>query len=156
MTNARKVAADTISEGDVEKRGLIAVVEIARNFRVRPQTIHKIVNRLGNDTEKVTNEGTRGRKPLTSLKMVIGKSRNSWLNQAGNRFLMTIRTESFFLYWLSIVKTWPCKVLWERTAIESVTSGCERIYMEVFRTEDIRDVVERANRFFEVMPQPTE
>ena len=62
MTNARKGAADTISEGDVEKRGLIAVVEIARNFRARPQTIHKIVNRLGIDTVKVTSEGTRGRK----------------------------------------------------------------------------------------------
>lgn len=52
-----------------------------------------------------------------------------------------------------IIKTWPCKILWEKTAIECVTSGCERLYTEVFRTDEIQKVVERSDRFFELMPR---
>jgi hypothetical protein len=34
---------------------------------------------------------------------------------------------------LKIVKTWPCKSLWEKTAIECVAHGCERLHTEVSR-----------------------
>lgn len=30
-----------------------------------------------------------------------------------------------------LVKTWPCKLLWEKTAIDCVTQGCEKIHTEV-------------------------
>jgi hypothetical protein len=55
---------------------------------------------------------------------------------------------------LKVVKTWPCKRLWEKTAIDCVTEGCEKLHTEVFRTQSIELVVERANRFFELMPKP--
>ena len=54
---------------------------------------------------------------------------------------------------LEIVKTWPCKLLWEKTAIECVTAGCEQIYTEVFRTDRIQTIIDRADQFFELMPR---
>ena len=48
--------------------------------------------------------------------------------------------------------TWPCRPLWERTAIECVTQGCHPLYTEVFRTDDIGEVIDHANQFFNLMP----
>ena len=53
---------------------------------------------------------------------------------------------------LKVVKNWPCKRLWERTAIDAVTVGCERIHTEVFRTGSIETIVDRCERFFALMP----
>jgi hypothetical protein len=54
---------------------------------------------------------------------------------------------------LKVVKYWPCKRLWERTAIDAVTFDCERIYTEVFRTDSIVNIAERCNQFFALMPK---
>ena len=51
-----------------------------------------------------------------------------------------------------LVKTWPCKALWEKTAIDCIADGCERLAPEVFRADDIQGVIRRADRFFELMP----
>ena len=51
-----------------------------------------------------------------------------------------------------ILKTWPCHVSWERTAIDSVTQGCEKIHTEVFRTKDITSVQKKSDLFFDLMP----
>jgi len=51
-----------------------------------------------------------------------------------------------------VLQTWPCHVLWERTAIDSVTQGCEKIHTEVFRTTDIAAVQEKCDMFFALMP----
>lgn len=53
------------------------------------------------------------------------------------------------------VREWPCKLLWEKTAIECVTYGCEQLYTEVYRTNDIEEVIGRAEDFFRLMPQLT-
>lgn len=53
---------------------------------------------------------------------------------------------------LELVKAWPCKRLWEKTAIDAVTSDCERIHTEVFRTTSISTIIERCDQFFSVMP----
>lgn len=52
----------------------------------------------------------------------------------------------------SLHSTWPCKSLWERAAIECVTQDCEQLHTEVFRTEDIEEVIRRADQFFRLMP----
>jgi len=52
----------------------------------------------------------------------------------------------------TLVRQWPCKLLWEKTAIESITRDCEKLHTEVFRTDAIQGVLERADRFFEIMP----
>ena len=52
-----------------------------------------------------------------------------------------------------ILKTWPCKLLWEKTAIESVSQGSEKLYTEVFRTKDINEVIQRCDKFFSLMPE---
>ena len=53
-----------------------------------------------------------------------------------------------------VVATWPCHLLWEKTAIDSVTQGCEKLYTEVFRTDDIKKVKEKCDQFFSLMPNP--
>ena len=55
-----------------------------------------------------------------------------------------------------VVKTWPCKLGWEKTAIECAAQGCERLYTEVFRTDSIEDVERRCNDFFALMPSIVE
>lgn len=52
-----------------------------------------------------------------------------------------------------VLNTWPCKLLWEKTAIDSVTQDCERLHTEVFRTNDLNRVIERCNQFFSLMPE---
>src|SRR5579862_8350305 len=51
------------------------------------------------------------------------------------------------------VKSWPCRENWERTAIDCVTNGCEKLHIEVFRTTSLAEIVRRADAFFQVMPK---
>lgn len=51
-----------------------------------------------------------------------------------------------------IVKTWPCRRLWEKTTIECVTEGCERLHTEVFRAQSIEAVEAKCEQFFALMP----
>ncbi|WP_291226625.1 hypothetical protein [Dokdonella sp.] len=53
---------------------------------------------------------------------------------------------------LELVASWPCKRLWEKTAIDAVTFDCERIHTEVFRTHDFDAIRERCEQFFSIMP----
>jgi hypothetical protein len=53
---------------------------------------------------------------------------------------------------LELVKYWPCKRLWEKTAIDAAAFDCERLHTEVFRTTSIATVAERCDRFFSAMP----
>ena len=53
----------------------------------------------------------------------------------------------------NVVKTWPCRRLWERTAIDGVTAGCEKLHTEVFRTDDLNTVIMRCDQFFAFMPK---
>lgn len=50
-----------------------------------------------------------------------------------------------------VLKTWPCKLLWEKTAIECVSHGCEKIHTEVF-IGDIESVYKKCDAFFALMP----
>jgi hypothetical protein len=52
----------------------------------------------------------------------------------------------------TVVQSWPCRRLWERTAIDCVSAGCERLHTEVFRTASLDQVVAKCERFFGVMP----
>jgi len=52
-----------------------------------------------------------------------------------------------------VLSSWGCKSLWEKTVIDCVTVGCERVHTEVFRTSSIDDVVSRCESFFELMPK---
>ena len=53
---------------------------------------------------------------------------------------------------IAVARTWPCRRLWEKTAIESVAAGCERLHTEVFRTGSLEEIIGRCERFFAVMP----
>lgn len=55
--------------------------------------------------------------------------------------------------YIQVVKTWPCRRLWEKTAIECVTDGCERLHTEVFRALSLETVEEKCSQFFAIMPQ---
>ena len=53
------------------------------------------------------------------------------------------------------LKSWPCRRVWERAAIDCVTTGTEQLHTEVFRTVSIEDITRRADAFFSVMPSLT-
>ncbi|MEZ5851202.1 MAG: GIY-YIG nuclease family protein [Hyphomicrobiaceae bacterium] len=53
----------------------------------------------------------------------------------------------------TVVRQWPCKLLWEKTAIEGITQECEKLHTEVFRTSDFEIVIARAEGFFALMPK---
>lgn len=55
-----------------------------------------------------------------------------------------------------VLKTWSCKPLWEKTAIDCISQGCERLHTEVFRTDSIEQVLSRCDEFFKLMPNLTE
>ena len=55
-----------------------------------------------------------------------------------------------------VVKTWPCRRLWEKTAIECVTDGCERLHTEVFRALSLETIEEKCAEFFALMPRLAE
>jgi len=52
-----------------------------------------------------------------------------------------------------VLKIWPCKILWEKTAIECASQGCTRLHTEVFRADSVSKVQSRCEQFFELMPQ---
>ena len=52
----------------------------------------------------------------------------------------------------TVLKTWFCRRLWEKTAIDCVTAHCEQIHTEVFRTDSIDEVAGRCDKFFGMMP----
>ena len=56
----------------------------------------------------------------------------------------------------NVVQTWPCRRLWEKTAIECVTDGCERLHTEVFRAQSLAIIEEKCAQFFAMMPKLTE
>jgi hypothetical protein len=62
--------------------------------------------------------------------------------------LRTLRCSAPFA---KVVRTWPCKMLWERTAIDCVTEGCKQLHREVFRSQPIEPVLQRCEQFFNLM-----
>ncbi len=53
------------------------------------------------------------------------------------------------------LKTWPCKRLWERAAIDCLTAGAEQLHTEVFRAKSLEGAREKGDRLFEIMPPVT-
>jgi len=53
-----------------------------------------------------------------------------------------------------VVRTWPCRRIWETTAIDCVMVNCEQVRSEVYRTDSVDQVLAHADAFFEVMPSP--
>ena len=55
---------------------------------------------------------------------------------------------------MTLERQWPCKLLWEKTAIDCVTEGCQRLGTEVFRTDSMESVISKCEEFFSLMPNP--
>lgn len=55
----------------------------------------------------------------------------------------------------SVVQSWPCRRLWEKTAIDCVTTGCQQLHTEVFRCLSIEEVKDKCDKFFGLMPSVT-
>jgi len=55
----------------------------------------------------------------------------------------------------SCLRSWPCKRTWEVTAMDCITHTTSRlIFSEVFECEDVEQLVQRAEQFFGLMPNP--
>ena len=54
-----------------------------------------------------------------------------------------------------VLRSWPCKRSWERTALDALTRiGCRLILNEVFECDEPNALVERGEAFFSMLPQP--
>ncbi len=51
-----------------------------------------------------------------------------------------------------VVKSWACRRLWEKTAIDCVTFGCDKLHTEVFRCSSLESVQAKCEQFFGMMP----
>ena len=63
-----------------------------------------------------------------------------------------LRTHRCSAPFATVLATWPCLLLWEKTAIDCIRQSCEKIHTEVFRTDDIAKVKARCEQFFALMP----
>ncbi len=63
-----------------------------------------------------------------------------------------LRDARCFAPFAKLVKTWPCKKRWEKTAIDSVARDCDQLYTEVFRSDSLDDVIAKCEEFFRGMP----
>ena len=52
----------------------------------------------------------------------------------------------------TVLRSWPCQRLWEKTAIDCVSAGCERLHTEVFRAASLDEIAARCEKFFAMMP----
>ena len=66
-----------------------------------------------------------------------------------NDRLRTLRCSAPFS---TVVKSWPCQRLWEKTAIDCVTFGCDQLHTEVFRCPSLETIVAKCEQFFGIMP----
>lgn len=54
-----------------------------------------------------------------------------------------------------VLRAWPCKRLWEFTAIDALTrEGCRLILNEVFECDEPDTLVRRGDAFFSLLPAP--
>lgn len=54
-----------------------------------------------------------------------------------------------------VLRAWPCKRVWERTAMDALTrQECRLILNEVFECDEPDALVERGNAFFGMLPAP--
>jgi hypothetical protein len=54
-----------------------------------------------------------------------------------------------------VLRAWPCKSLWEQTAIDALTTvGCRLILNEVFECDEPDALVKRGDAFFSMLPEP--
>ena len=81
-----------------------------------------------------------------------GRFKLGFANNVGER----LRSHRCSAPFATLVKSWPCKRVWERTAIDCVTQNCEQLHTEVFRTDSIDDVIAYCDRFFDLMPELVE
>ena len=52
-----------------------------------------------------------------------------------------------------LLKTWPCKKVWEAAALDSISrEQCKLVANEVFSCEDTDALLMRGNEFFDLMP----
>jgi hypothetical protein len=55
-----------------------------------------------------------------------------------------------------LLKSWPCRRSWERTAIDAVAAaGGALILNEVFEFADLDAAIQRADQFFSLLPKPS-
>jgi hypothetical protein len=56
----------------------------------------------------------------------------------------------------TVVKHWPCRRSWERTAIDAIASaGGALILNEVFDFQNLEAAIQRADQFFSLLPKPS-
>ena len=154
---------------------LISVIDLASQFGKRKQTVFKILRRLRIAPRKVRGPG-RLRGQLVSCVTVqeshlvaaelrsAGPSSRSGDESAVRPEALPDEHGVFYLLMLEPVHdpgrfkvgfavNLPERLRTLKTAIDCVTQECEQLHTEVFRTQSMEPVVQRCERFFNLMPK---
>lgn len=166
----------------------ISVIDVAKNFGKRSQSIFKIIGKLGIETVKEKSNGLSRGQAIAYItnddyarvkEYLAGTINNSEVSvtqpDVGGVFYLIqlepehdpgrfklgfatnieerLRSHKTAAPFSKVLKTWSCKLLWEKTAIESVSQDCVRLHTEVFRSESIDEVQSRCEQFFKLMPK---
>jgi len=154
-----------------------SIFKILRRLGVEP-TKRSGTNNRGQLVSYITKEDadlvSANLRPAKSSDLVANEESNRLLEERGVFYLICLEPKSDpgrfkvgFATTLSerlrqlrcsapfieIIATWPCKRLWERTAIDCVTEGCERLHTEIFRTMSLTAIREKCDQFFALMPK---
>lgn len=148
----RRLGLDVVKQPSADSRGqLIAYISASDAEQVRAELQQVAAPpRNQQDTELSPSEAERGYFYLIALEPQHdqGRFKVGFASVLGER----IQKHRCSAPLLELVASWPCKRLWEKTAIDAVAYDCERIHTEVFRTDSIEQIRERCERFFAMMP----
>ena len=161
---------------------LISVADLASQFGKRKQTVFKVLRRLRIEPRKLRSSDRRGQLvsyvtaqesrlvaaelrsagPVSKSGDEVAAPSEALPDEHGVFYLLLLEPEHdperlralrCSAPFTKVVRTWPCKMLWERTAIDCVTEGCKQLHTEVFRTQSIEPVLQRREQFFDLMPK---
>lgn len=129
---------------------LVSVVDHTDAERIRAE--YRDTTRAGNQTsgDGETSCGEDGRFYIIELEPEFdpGRFKVGFTTDLDGR----LRHHQCAAPFASVLRDWPCRRTWERAAIDCLTSGIEQLHTEVFRTKTFDEVLDRGERFFNLMP----
>ena len=146
----KRLGIDVVKEHSEDSRGQLA-------SHIRESDYEELLKRhlddLKNYNDDETSDNSSGNSGVFYLALLEpehdpGRFKVGFTTNIRER----MRSHQTAALYAVLKKTWPCKPLWEKTAIECVTQNCHQLHTEVFHTDDIGEVIDRANQFFRLMP----
>lgn len=160
--------------GDLIGKRKQTVFKVLKRLQIKPQK-RRASEKHGQVQSYITrDELERVRAELGEGTMAASTSSEQWPTETGVFYLIQLEPEHdpgrFKVGFTSnmgerlrshrtsapyavVVRTWPCRLLWEKTLIDCLADECERLHTEVFRTDSLEEVIAKCEAFFDLMPE---